>query len=61
MPWRIINAKLTTFKPFFAFFWLAQELNASLSDDALRACDRIEMLIPGCCFRDAAEAVPQQI
>ena len=56
MPWRIINSKLATFKPFFAFFWLARELNDSLSEDALRACDRIEMLLP-----DAAEAVPQRI
>ena len=48
MPWRIINAKLTSFKPIFAFFWLAQELKDSLdalSDDALRACGRIEMLL----------------
>ena len=58
MPWRIIDSKLATFKPFFAFFfWLAQELNNSLSDDTLRAGDRIEMLLP----RYAAEAVPQQI
>ena len=49
MPWRIINSKLASFKPFFAFFWLAKELNETLSDDALRACDRIEMLLPGCC------------
>ena len=56
MPWGIINSKLATFKPFFAFFWLAQELNDSLSDDALRAC-----IGSRCCFRDAAEAVPQQI
>ena len=59
MPWRIINSKLATFKPFFACFWLEQELNDSLSDDALRACDRIEMLLPR--YRDAAEAVPLQI
>ena len=56
MLWRIINSKLASFKPFFAFFWLAKELNDTLSDDALRACGRIEMLL-----RDAAEAVPQQI
>ena len=53
MPWRIINSKLTSFKPFFAFFWLAQELKDSLdalSDDALQAqaCGRIEMLLPEC-------------
>ena len=55
MPWRIINSKLASFKPFFAFFWLAKELNDSLSHDALRARDRIEMLL------SAAEAVPQLI
>ena len=49
MPWRIINSKLAIFKPLFAFFWLAQELNDSPFDDALRARDRIEMLLPGCC------------
>ena len=49
MPWRIINSKLATFKHFFAFFRLAQELNDGLADDALRARDRIEMLLPGCC------------
>ena len=52
MPWRIISSKLTSFKPFFAFFLLAQELKNSLdalSDDAFRACGKIEMLLPGCC------------
>ena len=34
MPWRIINSELAIFKPFFAFFWLAQELNDGLPDDA---------------------------
>ena len=34
MPWRIINSELAIFKPFFAFFWLAQGLNDSLPDDA---------------------------
>ena len=59
MPRRIINSKLTSFKPLFAFSWLAQELKDSpdaLSDDALRACGRIEMLLPECCW-----TVPQQI
>ena len=52
MPWRVINSKLATSKPFFAFFWLAQELN----DCQMMLFERVIG-----CFRDAAEAVPQQI
>ena len=50
MPWRIINSKLASFKPFFAFFWLAQELNDSLSNVLFeRVIGSSEMLLPGCC------------